>query len=345
MRAGNQAEREIIKESVGNFMIQFSKARILAGAMLFACIGCHAQSTTAAKGPAPSETAAKGTAPSEQDRRIINVVRSRFGVPAEYEIHVGEHTKSEFAGYDTVPVTFMHGDKSSSISFLISKDGKTLARLDTYDLTRPPTESVSTEGRPAVGSASAPVTIVNFDDLECPFCARMQEELFPATEARYKGLVRIVYRDFPLVDIHPWAMRAAIDSNCLGAQSEPGYWNLVGYVHAHAHDFPREDLAAAARSLDKLTRDEGERQKVDLKQLDACVAAQDDKLVRASMKAGDALGVDGTPALFINGVRVPAGAQPTEVFWPMIDRALQDAGVAPPPPATPAQPPAQSALK
>lgn len=321
---------------MGNFMIQVMKARILAAAVLFACIGCHAQSTPAGKGPTPSE----------QDKRIISVVRSRFGVPADYTIQVGERTKSDLTGYDTVPVTFMRGDKSSNINFLISKDGKTLARLDTYDLTRSPTESVSTDGRPAVGSASAPVTIVNFDDLECPFCARMQEELFPATEARYKGLVRIVYRDYPLVDIHPWAMHAAIDSNCLGAQSEPGYWNVVGYVHAHAHDFPREDVAAAGRALDKVTHDEGERRKVDLKQLDACVAAQDDKLVRASMKAGDALGVDGTPALFINGVRVPAGAQPTEVFWPMIDRALQDAGVTPPPPPpASAQPPAHPALK
>jgi len=345
---------------MANFMTGFSRARGLAGMLLFACMGCHAQSTTA------SNPAAKGAenvpAATEQDKRIISVVRSRFGVPAEYSIHVGERKASDMAGYDSVPVTFNRGDKSSSINFLISKDGKTLARLDTYDLTRPPTESVSTDGRPAVGSATAPVTIVNFDDLECPFCARMQEELFPATEDRYKGLVRIVYRDYPLVEIHPWAMHAAIDANCLGAQSEPGYWNLVAYLHSHAHEIndamrpaaaasapagqkPALELPGAFRALDKSTRDEGERQKINLKQLDACMAAQDDTTVRASMKAGDALGVDGTPALFINGVRVPAGAQPTEVFWPMIDRALQDAGVTPPPPATPAQPAASPALK
>jgi protein-disulfide isomerase len=135
----------------------------------------------------------------------------------------------------------------------------------------------------------------------------------------------------------------------------------VAYLHSHAHEIndamrpaaasapagqkPALELPGAFRALDKSTRDEGERQKVNLKQLDACMAAQDDTAVRASMKAGDALGVDGTPALFINGVRVPAGAQPTEVFWPMIDRALQDAGVTPPPPATPAQPAASPALK
>lgn len=339
-----------------DFMIGFSKARILAGALLFACIGCHAQSTTAASHPASSQPSA-----SEQDKRIIGVVRSRFGVPADYTIHVGERTKSDFAGYDAVTVAFSHGEKSSSVNFLVSKDGKTLARLDTYDLTRPASESVSTDGRPAVGSATAPVTIVNFDDLECPFCARMQEELFPATEARYKGLVRIVYRDYPLVEIHPWAMHAAIDSNCLGAQSEPGYWKLVASLHSHAHEIndamrpasaapapaekPALEIPAAYRALDKATHEEGERQKINLKQLDACMAAQDDTLVRASMKAGDALGVDGTPALFINGLRVPAGAQPTDVFWPMIDRALEDAGVTPPPPAPATQPAAAPAAR
>lgn len=332
-------------------MICISRARILAGALLFACIGCHAQSTTAASNPISTE----------QDKRIVSLVRSRFGVPAEYAIHVGERKPSDFAGYDTVPVTFQRGEKSSNINFLISKDGKTLARLETYDLTRPATESVSTEGRPAVGSATAAVTIVNFDDLECPFCARMQEELFPATAARYKDLVRIVYRDYPLVEIHPWAMHAAIDSNCLAAQSAPGYWNLVSYLHSHAGEIndamrpappasptsekPALAIPAAFRALDKATREEGERQKVNAKQLEACMAGQDDTLVRASMKAGEALGVDGTPALFINGVRVPAGAQPTEVFWPMIDRALQDAGVTPPPPVTPAQPATPPALK
>jgi protein-disulfide isomerase len=337
-----------------DFMVSLSRARILAGALLFACIGCHAQ----------SPTAAGNTVTPEQNKRIINLVRSRFGVPAEYTIHVGERKPSDFPGYDTVPVTFQRGEKSSNINFLLSKDGKTLARLDTYDLTRNPTESVSTEGRPAVGSTTAPVTIVNFDDLECPFCARMQEELFPATADRYKGLVRIVYRDYPLVDIHPWAMHAAIDSNCLASQSEVGYWNLVGYLHSHAGEInsamrpaapatasgtppaekPALQVAAANNALDKATREEGARQKVDAKKLEACMAAQDETLVRASMKAGDALGVDGTPALFINGVRVPAGAQPTDVFWPMIDRALQDAGVTPPPPVTPVQPATPPAL-
>lgn len=335
-----------------DFFRSFSSAHGLSGVLLIACLGCHAQSTTAKKAPALSQ----------QDQRIVSVVRSRFGVPAEYAIHVGERTKSDITGYDNIAVSFARGEKSSTINFLISKDGKQLARLDTYDLTRPATESVSTDGRPAMGSASTPVTIVNFDDLECPFCARMQAELFPATEARYKGLVRIVYRDFPLVEIHPWAMHAAIDANCLAAQSEPGYWKLVAYLHENAGQINKEmrpqkpaapgpdkppplDIPAAHRALDKATREEGERQKVDVKKLDACMVAQDDTAVRASMKTGNALGVDGTPALFINGVRVPAGAQPTEVFWPMIDRALEDAGATPPASAPQAQPAPQPALK
>ncbi len=107
--------------------------------------------------------------------------------------------------------------------------------------------------------------IVGFDDLECPFCAKMHAELFPALLERYKDQVRIVYRDFPLSQ-HPWATRAAIDANCVGAQSTPGYWNLVDHIHAHASELGGEEksLAKANTALDTLAHDEGAKQKVNM---------------------------------------------------------------------------------
>ena len=91
----------------------------------------------------------------------------------------------------------------------------------------------------------------------------MHEQLFPALTERYKDQIHIVYRDFPL-DQHPWAMRAAIDTNCVGAQSPTGYWNLVDYIHAHAAEMGGEEksLAKANDTLDSLARDEGKRQKL-----------------------------------------------------------------------------------
>jgi protein-disulfide isomerase len=267
-------------------------------------------------------------------RRVEVLIRSKSSVPPDYAIHIGPRTRSEVPGFDEVAVTFeSNGRESKPLPFLLSSDGKTLAQFTKFDISKDPKQLVSQANRPARGGpANAPVLIVGFDDLECPYCSRMHSQLFPALTARYKDQVRIVYRDFPL-DQHPWAMRAAIDTNCLSTQSGEGYWKLVDYIHAHAAEMGGDDksLAKANATLDSLTVDEGKRQKVDEAALNACIAKQDDSVVKASMKEAEALGVDSTPALFINGEKL-AGAVPLEYVYRMIDEALVAAGQTPPPP-------------
>ncbi len=84
-------------------------------------------------------------------------------------------------GYDTVTVTFSaDGAPRKQVDFLLSTDGKTLAQFSKFDISKDPKLLVSGDGRPARGGpASAPVLIVGFDDLECPYCAKMHEQLFP----------------------------------------------------------------------------------------------------------------------------------------------------------------------
>jgi protein-disulfide isomerase len=292
-----------------------------------AALGCHAQT------PAQS---GQGLSP-EMTRRVEVLIRAKTNVPPNYDIHISPRTKSDVPGYDEIIVTFTtEGQASKPIRFLLSQDGKTLAQFTKYDISQDPKEMVSGANRPARGGpANAPVLIVGFDDLECPYCARMHAQLFPALTERYKDQVRIVYRDFPL-DQHPWAMRAAINANCLGSQSTTGYWNLVDYIHSHASVLGGDEksLAKANDTLDTLTRDEAKRQKVDLAALNACIAKQDDSAVKASVKEAEALGVDSTPALFINGAKLE-GAVPLEYVYKMIDNALTASGQTPPPPPVP----------
>ena len=301
-------------------------------ALAMAAIGCHAQT------PAPD---AQKLSP-EMTRRVEVLIRARTNVPPNYDIHISPKTKSEVPGYDEIVVTFTtEGQASKPIRFLLSQDGKTLAQFTKYDISQDPRELVSGSNRPARGGpANAPVLIVGFDDLECPYCARMHAQLFPALLERYKDQVRIVYRDFPL-DQHPWAMRAAINANCLGAQSTTGYWNLVDYIHSHASTLGGDEksLAKANDTLDTLTRDEAKRQNVDITALNACIAKQDDSAVKASVKEAEALGVDSTPALFINGAKLE-GAVPLEYVYKMIDNALTASGQTPPPPPVPSPTPA-----
>ena len=152
----------------------------------------------------------------------------------------------------------------------------------------------------------------------------MHQSLFPSTMEHYKDKVRFIYKDDPLTELHPWAMHAAVDANCLAAQSSDVYWTYVDYLHSHGQEITGEDrnLTKSDAALDRIARQEATLSKLDASKLDACLVKQDETQVRASAKEAEALGVDGTPALFVEGERV-AGAVPEDQVWMVIDRALR----------------------
>jgi len=307
------------------------RLQFLAG--LFAlclAVGCKAQS------------AAPGAPDATLNRRIEVMVRSQFSIPPEVSVALGHRTTSQISGYDTLPITLSNGSTKKVIDFLISTDNQKLARLETFDLAKSPIFNIDIAGRPIRGNPEAKVTVINFDDLECPYCARMHTSLFPMTMDRYKDKVRFIYKDDPLTELHPWAMHAAVDANCLADLSSPAYWNFVDYVHAHGQEVNGEDrnLTKSFATLDKIAREEGNVAKLDSAKLDACLAKQDESQVRASAKEAEALGIDGTPAVFVDGERIN-GAVPAEQVWMVIDRALRADGIEPPPAVQPAQPAAK----
>jgi protein-disulfide isomerase len=303
-----------------------SRFHLIAGMLaLTLAIGCKAQ------------PASQGAPDLTLNRRIEVMVRSQFNVPQDYTVTVGARTPSQLAGYESLPVTLTRGSKSTVVKFLISDDGKTLARLETFSLDKNPALNIDVAGRPIRGNPNAKVTVINFDDLECPFCARMHESLFPSTLEHYKDQVRFIYKDDPLTELHPWAMHAAVDANCLAAQSGPTYWTYVDYLHSHGQEITGTDrnVTKSFAALDRIAREQGTVAKLDEAKLDACITKQDETVVRASAKEADSLGVDGTPALFVEGERIN-GAVPEPQLWMVIDRALRAAGEVPPA-DTPAQ--------
>jgi protein-disulfide isomerase len=170
----------------------------------------------------------------------------------------------------------------------------------------------------------------------------MHQSLFPATLQRYKNQVRFVYKDFPLSEIHPWAMHAAVDANCLAVQNGETYWAYVDYLHSHGEEVtgPDSNQARSFAALDRIARQQATLGKLDSAKLDACLAKQDESEVNGSLKEATALGLDGAPALFINGERIN-GAVPAEQVWLAIDRALRAEGEQPP--TAPAAPPSPAA--
>lgn len=279
------------------------------------------------------------------NRHIEVLVRSQFNVPGDYAVTIGDRKPGAISGYDSLPITFSKNGKSKSEDFLISTDNKTLARLETFDLAADPIFSIDVSGRPIRGNPNAKVTVINFDDLECPYCARLHQTLFPTTIDHYKDTVRFIYKDNPLPpEMHPWAVHAAVDANCLASLDSDVYWKYVDYLHSHADEVsgPDRNLPKSFAALDRIARQEGTVAKLDSDKLDACINKQDDSAVKASSKQAEAMRIESAPAVFIDGERVD-GAVPQEQLWLVIDRALRAAGVTPPAPAPPPAQPASPA--
>ena len=134
--------------------------------------------------------------------RVQRQVRAYFNMPPDVTITLGKPAASEFPNYDSLPVTMSKQDKSQTVDFLISTDGKTLIRIMKMDLTKDvyaeTMNKIKLADRPVRGNPDAKVTIVNFDDFECPFCARMHSTLMSEILPQYSDKVKIIYKDYPL---------------------------------------------------------------------------------------------------------------------------------------------------
>jgi protein-disulfide isomerase len=265
-------------------------------------------------------------------RKIERQVRSYYKIPPEVKLAVGAPSpSSDFPNYESVIVTVDNGEKKQDLTFLVSKDRSSMMRLTKFDLSKDPLaetmSKINVSGRPTRGANASKVVVVNFDDLECPFCSRMHQTLFPEILKDYGDRITFIYKDYPLVDIHPWATHAAVDANCLAAQNGDAYWDFADYIHANQHEVSNEKTPGARlEALDKLTLLQGQKHNLDVVKLQSCIKAQDESAVKASMKEAEGIGVEATPTLFINGEKID-GAVPISQLRAALDRALKDANL------------------
>jgi protein-disulfide isomerase len=168
---------------------------------------------------------------------------------------------------------------------------------------------VAVNGAPARGPASAPITLVEFSDFHCPFCKRVLPTL-KEIEAKYGDKVRVVFRDFPIDQLHPGARTAHEAARCASEQGK--FWAYHDVLFQKAPQASADDLKAYARQV-----------RLDLAKFDQCVATGKYKdAVQKDIEDGARLGVTGTPSFFINGRLVP-GAQALERFVQIIEDELQ----------------------
>jgi protein-disulfide isomerase len=166
----------------------------------------------------------------------------------------------------------------------------------------------TTDKDPVRGNAAAPVTIVEFSDYQCPYCARVTPTL-AQVRAAYGDKVKIIYKDFPLPN-HPLAQKAAEAARCAGEQKK--YWEMHDAMFANQQALAVPGLKQTARALG-----------LDGPAFDQCLdSGRWEAAIQQSAALGEKLGVNSTPTLYVNG-RPVVGAMPFESFKSIIDEELQ----------------------
>jgi len=268
--------------------------------------------------------------PSDLAATIERQIRATYKLPPEAPVVVGPISPSpDWPGYDAFTVTIGEEGRKQSYPFLLAKDKKSIVRVNRIELSADPyadvMKKIDVRGRPVRGAKQSKVVLVAYDDLQCPFCTMMHQTLFPQLLKEYGDRVTFVYKDFPLPN-HAWASHAAVDANCLASQNQDAYWSFVDSVHAGQREINgqgTQELRLA--ELDRLAMQQGADHKVDAASLQACVKTQNEAAVKASVHEAEAIGVDSTPTLFINGEEMSGGAVPLPRLRAALDRALKNA--------------------
>lgn len=166
---------------------------------------------------------------------------------------------------------------------------------------------VKTDNDPSVGAADAPVTIVEYSDFNCPHCKDFANETLNPILKNYDGKVRLVYRDYPFLT--PGSLVAALAGQCMNDQGK--FWEFHDLAFNNQANLTRDQFIADAQEL-----------KIDVPTFTTCLDSQQhiDK-VKQDVADAQNLGVNGTPAFFVNG-RFVSGAQPYSFFQTYIDAEL-----------------------
>ncbi|MGH9689890.1 MAG: DsbA family protein [Candidatus Acidiferrales bacterium] len=277
------------------------KFTLAAAVIIVGALPCLAQSAK------PSVAAATGSVSPEQAQLLKTTeafVRNLFAWGPAYQLKLGPLTQSPSPDFYVVPLQVTFKGQSDTGEVYVSKDGKTLFRGDMFDTNADPyadtRAKLHIQGNPAKGPADARVTLVEFADFECPHCQEL-EIVLKAMEDKYP--VRLVYKDYPITQLHPWANTAAIGARCAFMQKPEAFWKI------HDDLFANQDSITPENVWDKLAGFASQAG-LDAASFKVCMSSPEAaKAVEANHADGEALGVNSTPTVFVNG-RPAVGGDP-----------------------------------
>jgi len=265
---------------------------------------------------------AEGASKSALDKATLEAyIRHLFLWGPQIQVTISDPRPSELPGLLAVRVRAAAGGAAQEQDFYVSRDGRKIVRALIYDVNQSPFAAelakLTTDGQPALGAPGAPVSIVLFSDFQCGYCAqeaRMLRENLPKT---YPDQVRLYFKDFPLDQIHPWARLAAIAGRCVYRESEEAFWSYHDWV------FARQSELNAGNFKTKFLEFVNSNGGLDGFKLAHCLEKRlTESEVNRSVAEGQALQVNATPTLFINGRRISAQI-PWENLKQVIDFELE----------------------
>lgn len=260
--------------------------------------------------------AADKAVPKIDKQRLAVYLRYLEGYVSTVEMTIDDPTPSAYPGFSQVIVHLsLNGKKVGDRMYYVTSDGQHFLNGSLWDIQQNPfldtLERLPMDG-PSFGPANAKVTIVEFSDFECPFCREFAKTVRGSLAQKYPNDVRLIFENFPLENVHPWAIAAAEAGQCMANQNVQAFWAFHDWIFEHQQEVNADNLS-------EKTLDLGKEQHLDPAKLSTCLTTHATaKTVEDSLNAGRRLQIQQTPTLFING-RMIAGAVP----WKDLDAVIQ----------------------
>jgi protein-disulfide isomerase len=209
---------------------------------------------------------------------------------------------TQLPGFLEVTAHAAAGKAAQDETFLVSRDGQKILKAAVFDIAqnpfKPELDKLRTQFQPSMGTPGAPVVLVVFTDMECPFCKEEAKMLRENLLSAYPKQVRLYFKDFPLEAIHPWAKMAAIAGRCVFRQNAGAFWDYHDWIYEHQAEITAENLKSKVLEFAK-------NKEIDTIQLGRCMDTRATEAeVDRSIAEAKALEVNQTPYLFVNGRRL-----------------------------------------
>ena len=254
-----------------------------------------------AQQPKPAEVATRAAAPTQTQKKIEAYLRKLYAFGPDVKIVVSPPKETQVEGLLETNIDVTIGENKEAATFYVSKDGRFLFRGELSDLTKDPLAEnrarMDLQDAPALGDSKAPVTIVEYSDFQCPVCRSLHDAL-RGMLPNYAGKIRLVFKDFPIEQLHPWARTAALAGRCAYQQDPKAFWKVYDLI------YDNQDIISAANAWVKMT-DFASQSGVDPTAFKSCLASIEAGVaVDTSRANGHRLDVNSTPTVFVNGRRL-----------------------------------------